>query len=127
MKILLVDDHVLFREGVASILNGQPDLTVVGTAASVTQAIEVARKSEPDLVLMDFSLPDGPNGDAAQQILHVHPTCDVVLFTLHEDDERLSMAMRSGAKGYISKNVSVAKLLQNIRGLALGKQQSFAP
>ncbi len=121
MKILLVDDHVLFREGIASILNGQPDLMVVETAASVKEAISHATELQPDLILMDFTLPDGTGVDATRVILKNQPNCAIIFLTMHEDDERLFEAIRHGAMGYMLKNVPVSQLLSNIRGLERGE------
>ncbi len=121
MRILLVDDHVLFREGIASILNNQPDLMVVGAAASVKEAVLYAENLMPDLILMDFTLPDGTGVDAAQAILKKQPTCSIVFLTMHEDGERLFEAISYGAKGYMLKNVPVSQLLDNIRGVERGE------
>ncbi len=117
IKTLIVDDHALFREGLASLLAGQPDFTVIGEAACVQGAIAMAHDLRPDLVLMDFTLPDGTGLDATRAILGRHPDTKIVFLTVHEDDERLFAAIRSGAKGYMLKNVPVAKLLEHLRGL----------
>ncbi len=116
-KILLVDDHALFREGLASLLAGQPDFAVIGEASSVHEAVVMARTLRPDLVLMDFTLPDGTGLDATRAILRERPETKIVFLTVHEEDERLFAAVRSGAKGYMLKNVPVAKLLERLRGL----------
>jgi DNA-binding NarL/FixJ family response regulator len=121
LRILLVDDHAIFREGVASLFGGQPDLEVVGEAESVHEAISMARDLQPDLVLMDFSLPDGTGLDATQAILAERPEAKIVFLTVHEADERLFAAIRSGAKGYLLKNVPVARLLSCLRGLERGE------
>jgi DNA-binding NarL/FixJ family response regulator len=121
MKILLVDDHVLFREGLAGLINSQPDLTVVGSADSVEDAIAKACALKPDLILMDFGLPDGTGLDATRAILEDSPHIKIVFLTMHEDDERLFEALRSGAKGYLFKNTSVNKLLSFIRGVEQGE------
>jgi len=107
MDILLVDDHVLFREGLAGLLDGQPDFSVVGQAGSVQEAIEMSAELQPDLILMDFSLPDGTGLDVTQVILAKQPETDIVFLTVHEEDDRLFAAIRSGAKGYLLKNVPV--------------------
>jgi DNA-binding NarL/FixJ family response regulator len=117
MRILIVDDHALFREGLASLLNGQSDFTVVGEAGSVREAVELARDLQPDLVLMDFTLPDGTGLDATQAILTERPETIIVFLTVHEEDDRLFAAIRGGAKGYMLKNVPVAELLSRLRGL----------
>lgn len=121
MRILLVDDHVLFREGLASLLDGQPDFSLIGEAGSVREAIVRARDLQPDLVLMDFSMPDGTGLDATRAILAERPETQIVFLTVHEEDERLFAAIRSGAKGYLLKNVPVAKLLNFLRGLKRGE------
>jgi len=121
VKTLLVDDHTLFREGLASLLAGQPDFSVIGEAGSVQEAILMARDLRPDLVLMDFTLPDGTGLEATRAILAERPETKIVFLTVHEEDERLFAAVRSGAKGYLLKNVPVAKLLSFLRGLEQGE------
>lgn len=121
MKILLVDDHVLFREGVASLLDAQPDMTVVGEAASTEEAISKARQLAPDVILMDISLPDASGLEAARQILDEQPEMNIVFLTVHEDDERLFEAIKTGGKGYLLKNTRTADLLGMLRGLERGE------
>jgi DNA-binding NarL/FixJ family response regulator len=121
VRALLVDDHALFREGLVSLLAGQPDFTVIGEAGSVQEAILMARDLRPDLVLMDFTLPDGTGLDATRAILAERPGTLIVFLTVHEEDERLFSAIRSGAKGYLLKNVPVARLMSFLRGLEQGE------
>ena len=121
MRILLVDDHVLFREGLVSLINGQPHFKVVGQAGSVPEAIAKTLELRPDLVLMDFSLPDGTGLDATQAILAEMPDVKIVFLTVHEEDDRLFAAIRSGARGYLLKNVPVTKLLAFLNGLERGE------
>lgn len=121
MKILLVDDHVLFREGLRSLLDAQPDFEVVGEASTVQETIEAAHKLQPDLVLMDFGLPDGTGLEATQAILADRPETNIVFLTVHEDDHRLFAAIRGGAKGYLLKNVPVGQLLAMLRGVERGE------
>lgn len=120
MKILLVDDHILFREGLASLLCTQVDMQVVGGANTVEESIEQARALKPDLVLMDFGLPDGTGLEATQAILTERPDTKIVFLTVHEDDKRLFAAIRCGAKGFLPKGVPVAKLLTYLRGVEKG-------
>ena len=121
MKILIVDDHVLFRQGLISLLNPQPEFDVVGEAGSVLQAIEMARQLQPDLILMDFSLPDGTGLEATQAILQENPDCKIVFLTVYETDEKLLDAIRLGAKGYMLKNVPITKLLSSLQALERGE------
>jgi DNA-binding NarL/FixJ family response regulator len=121
MHILIVDDHILFREGLAGLLRSQPDMQVVGECGSVQEAIDTALEVRPDTVLMDFSLPDGTGLEATRAILANQPDTQVIFLTVHENDERLISAMRAGAKGYLLKNLSVNKLLASLRALERGE------
>lgn len=120
-KILIVDDHVLFREGLASLFRAQTDFNVLGEAGSVREAILMAHKVRPDLILMDFSLPDGTGLDATKEIISSLPDTKIVFLTMHEEDDRLFSAIRSGAKGYLLKNLPVSQLLEELRGLERGE------
>lgn len=121
MRILIVDDHVLFREGLASLIEAQSGYTVVGEAGSVGEAVAMARELQPDLILMDFGLPDGTGLDATQVILAEQPEAKIIFLTVHEQDDRLFAAIRSGAKGYLLKNVPASKLLAYLRGVECGE------
>jgi DNA-binding NarL/FixJ family response regulator len=121
MKVLIVDDHILFREGLAGLLRSQQDMQVIGECGSVQEAIECVKTDPPDVVLMDFSLPDGTGLDATRTILTLLPDVQIIFLTVHDNDERLIAAMRSGAKGYLLKNLSVNKLLASLRALERGE------
>ena len=117
MNILVVDDHILFREGLVNMLRSQPDLIVVGEAGTGTEAIAKARELKPDLILLDYSLPDGNGTDAARIILTELPNTKIVFLTIHDDDAYLMAAIRSGAIGYLVKDVAFAKLVSSIRAV----------
>lgn len=119
-RVVIVDDHVMLRDGIVSILQREPDFDVVGEAGSVASAIELIRSTEPDLVLMDYGLPDGNGLDATIEILDISPDTNVVLLTVHEEDDLLFGAIRSGAKGYLLKYISANVLLSRLRALADG-------
>ncbi len=121
MNVIIVDDHILFREGLVSLFNGKSNFKVVGEAGSVREAIELAREVHPDLILMDFSLPDGTGLDATRAILRVLPETKIVFLTVHEDDSRLFDAIRSGAKGYILKNLPISKLFASLEAVERGE------
>lgn len=120
MKILIVDDHVLFREGLVGILQARPEFEVVGEAGSVSGAIEKARKLQPDMILMDWGLPDGDGSQASRQILAEQPDCMIIFLTIYEADEKLFAAIRSGAKGYMLKNVPSSKLIRALQEVEAG-------
>ena len=121
MRLLIVDDHALFREGLAAILHSEPDIEIIGLAGSVREAVEIVHTTKPDMVLMDFSLPDGTGVDATRAILEEHPECKIVFLTMSEDDESLFAAIRSGAKGYLLKNMKPAKLVAAVRAVYHGE------
>jgi len=121
MNVLIVDDHVLFREGLTSILNADKYFKVVGQAGSVHEAIVLARSLQPDLILMDFSLPDGDGAEASEAILAELPMCKIVFLSMHDADENLFAAIRSGAKGYLLKNVPAAKLVSSLKSIEKGE------
>lgn len=121
MNLIIVDDHILFREGLASIIRSEPGMTISGMAGSVKEAVELARTIKPDLILMDFSLPDGTGADATRLILADHPDCKIVFLTMSEEDENLFDAIRSGAKGYLLKNMQPQKLIAALRSVQNGE------
>lgn len=121
MKLILVDDHVLFREGLAAIIRSEPDIEIAGLAGSVQEAIELARRVKPDVILMDHGMPDGTGVDATRAILSDHPQCKIVFLTVSEQDIDLIAAVRSGAKGYLLKNMRPAKLIQALRSVQNGE------
>jgi DNA-binding NarL/FixJ family response regulator len=116
-RVIVVDDHILFREGLISLFRSASDFEVVGEAGSVQDGIEQARALQPDIVLMDFSLPDGTGLDATQAILEEFPDCKVIFLTVHETNEKLFAAIRAGAKGYLPKNVAGKNLISSLRAL----------
>jgi DNA-binding NarL/FixJ family response regulator len=87
MRIFIVDDHVLFREGLASIISTYPDIEIAGMAGTVQEAVELARTIKPDIVLMDFSLPDGTGAEATRSILEEYPDCKTIFLTMSEEEE----------------------------------------
>ncbi len=121
MKLIVVDDHILFREGLAAIIRSEPDFEIVGHAGTVREAIELARALKPDMILMDFGLPDGTGVDATRSILAEHPRCKIVFLTMSEEDERLFASIRSGAKGYLLKNMRPSKLIATLRSVQQGE------
>ncbi len=121
-KVLVVDDQILFREGLVSLLRSTPDFELVGSAGSVFEGCEQAALLDPDIVLMDFSLPDGSGLDATRVILARAPECKIVFLTIHDNDENLFAAIRLGAKGYMLKDISSSDLLSSLRALDQGEK-----
>jgi len=121
MKILLVDDHILFREGLAGLIIAKTNFELVGGANNLREAIEQTRKFKPDLILMDFSLPDGTGLEATRSILAERPETKIVFMTIHEDDTHLFAAIRGGAKGYLPKSIPVEELLIYLQRLEHGE------
>ena len=121
MKIVIVDDHVLFREGLAAIIRSESDIKILGQAGSVQEAVATVKELKPDMVLMDFGLPDGTGAEATRAILQEHPGCKVIFLTMSEQDEDLFAAIRSGAKGYLLKNMRPSKLISSLRSVQQGE------
>jgi DNA-binding NarL/FixJ family response regulator len=127
MKVLLVDDHLLFREGLSSLLARLPDIHIIGTAETVSGTVEKARNLKPDLILINFNLSDGNGLEATQAILAECPGTSIVFLTTHENDERLSEAIRFGAVGYLNKSISLKKLQAYIRSIRINDDTAIKP
>jgi DNA-binding NarL/FixJ family response regulator len=121
-KILIVDDHFIYREGLMSLFRYTSDFKVVGGAGTVHECLEMMNESQPDIILMDYSLPDGTGLDAARAILTKHPDCEIVFLTINETDEILFSTVRAGAKGYLLKSIGGADLLASLRALAANER-----
>jgi len=121
LRLLLVDDHALFREGLTSLLSYQDDFTVVGEAEDAQSALAQARALAPDIVLMDIELPGEDGVSTTQQLKMEMPAVTVVMLTVHDDSQTLFEAIKAGAQGYLVKNVRSWELLERLRGLAQGE------
>lgn len=119
--MLLVDDHELFREGLAGLLAYQDDMQVVGQAANGQQALAKARELMPDVVLMDIDMPVMNGLEATQAIASEMPYIKIVILTVHEEEEKLFQAIKCGAQGYLLKNIRTAEMLEMLRGIAAGE------
>ena len=121
MRILLVDDHVLFRKGLAQLLNTQSDFQVVGEAGDGIEAQAQARELMPDLILMDVNMPHCDGCEAARRIKAELPYALVVMLTVSDDDQDLFTALKNGAQGYLLKKMDPEDLFAQLRGLARGE------
>jgi DNA-binding NarL/FixJ family response regulator len=121
LRILIADDHPLFREGMRGLLGSLHDTEVVGEASSGEEALQLAKELEPDVILMDIKMP-GINGiEATRQILHASPRVGVLMVTMFEDDDSVFAAMRAGAKDYLLKDSSSEEVMHAIRAVASGE------
>jgi DNA-binding NarL/FixJ family response regulator len=121
VRILIVDDHPLFRQGIKWSLEAAPDLEVIGEAENGQEAIKLAERCTPDVVLVDINLP-GLNGlEVARVIKRRDPHIGIVVLSVYEDDEQLFQAIKVGAAAYSSKDVHPTELLRLIRGVAAGQ------
>ena len=125
-RILLVDDHELFREGLAGLVNIQPDLTVIGQAGDGLEALKMARDLQPDLIVMDINMPICDGLEATRLIRAALPDVRIVMLTVHDKDEKLFAAIRAGANGYMLKDTNSTDFLLGIRG-ALGGEATLPP
>jgi DNA-binding NarL/FixJ family response regulator len=117
---MLVDDHELVRQGIAAMLNSASDLQVVGEARSGREALEVARRELPDVVLMDVKMPDMDGLEATKKIKEERARTAVIMLTMHDNPSYLRDAVRAGAAGYLLKDVSKDELVDAIRQVATG-------
>lgn len=121
IRVLIADDHTLFREGLVALLNSVSEIDVVGTAKDGEEAIQLTADSQPDVVLMDLLMPKVNGIEATKQIIHTSPHIGVIMLTMFEDDESIFSAMRAGARGYILKGADQEDVLRAIRAVAEGE------
>jgi DNA-binding NarL/FixJ family response regulator len=126
LRILIADDHPLFRKGMRALLTATPEIEVVGEAATGREAIELAATLQPEVIIMDLQMP-GVNGiEATRQILQVSPHIRILVVTLFEDDASVFTALRAGARGYILKDAREEEMVRAIRAVG-GGEAIFSP
>ncbi|MCC9056677.1 response regulator transcription factor [Neisseria gonorrhoeae] len=126
IKIILIDDHTLFRSGIKALLSRQHGFEVIGEAADGLSGIKMISRLQPDVVLLDLDMP-GMNGrEALSQIISINPQQEVIMLTVSEDSDDLTECMRIGARGYLLKNINADFLLESIRKAAEG-DNVFSP
>lgn len=121
IRVLIADDHPVFRDGLRGLVERAPDLELAGEAETGVEAVELAGSARPGIVLMDLRMPEMSGIEATRLILEADPSVGVLVLTMSEDDESLFAAMRAGARGYIPKDADSEELLRAIRAAAVGE------
>jgi two-component system, NarL family, response regulator DevR len=121
LRVMLVDDHVVVRDGIKSLLEATDDLVVCGEAGSAREAVAVAERALPDVVVMDVRLQDGSGIEATRDIRAARPQTQVLMLTSFADDEALFASIMAGAAGYVLKQIRGDELLQAIRTVGQGR------
>jgi DNA-binding NarL/FixJ family response regulator len=120
-RVLIVDDHASFRAGLRALLGTAPDLQVAGEASSGGDAIELCRRLQPDVVVMDLAMPGVDGIEATRRIVDTAPHIAVLVLTMSDDDDSLFAAVRAGARGFVVKGAQRAEILRAIRAVASGE------
>ncbi|NOZ70935.1 MAG: response regulator transcription factor [Chloroflexi bacterium] len=121
ITVLLVDDHAIVRQGIRAFLETQPDIQVVGEAATGAEAVAVALETAPDVVLMDLIMPDSDGVEATRALRRVSPHSQVVILTSYHEDEHIFPAIKAGALSYLLKDIAPDELADAVRGAARGE------
>jgi DNA-binding NarL/FixJ family response regulator len=126
LRILIAEDHPLFRKGVISLLSSVPEFEVIGEAKTGEEAVVRATQMQPDVILMDLQMPEVNGIEATRRILQESPNVRILVVTLFEDDDSVFMALRAGARGYVLKDADEEEMVLSIR--AVGKGEAiFSP
>ncbi len=120
-RVLLADDHALFREGLSGIIASQADMEVVGEAGDGLEALVKAQQLKPDLVLMDIQMPGMDGLEATSKIKQALPGTTIVILTVRDDDQKLFEAIKNGAQGYLLKSIHSREMLEMLRGALRGE------
>src|SRR6516165_6662681 len=123
IRILTVDDHQLLREGIAAVLDGQEDMTLVGQAGNAHEAIESFRRLRPDVTLMDLRMPGMSGIEAIAAIRGEFPDARIIVLTTYAGDAQAAAALKAGAAGYLLKNLVRKELIETIRVVHAGKRR----
>jgi len=126
IRVLIADDHPMFRKGLLALLQSVTDLEVVGQATTGQEAIDLAEQLQPDVILMDLQMPGGSGIAATRAITMAAPAVRILVVTLFEDDDSVFMALRAGARGYILKDADEDELVRALRAVARG-EAIFSP
>ena len=123
IRIFSVDDHPLLREGIAALVNNQPDMVIAGEASTGSEALQLFKEVQPDITLLDLRLPDISGIDILIALRSEYPEARVIMLTTFEGDVEIHRALQAGARGYLLKNMPPAELLDVIRQVHAGKKR----
>jgi DNA-binding NarL/FixJ family response regulator len=121
LKLLIVDDHAIFREGLRALLDMEEDFTVIGEASRGDEAVASVAEEAPDVILLDLHLPDGSGATFCRDLRRVSPGSKVLILSAYDDDQEVSAALIAGASGYVLKTVGGGRLADNIRSVHRGE------
>ena len=121
IRVLVVDDHTVVRAGICRLLESEPDIEVVADTGSGHEAVRLSRQKKPDVVVLDYGLPDLDGLETTQQIVQLNPAPKIVILTMHASEEYATRLIRAGAGGYVVKTAPVEQVLEAVRKVAIGK------
>ncbi len=121
IELLIVDDHVVFREGLRALLEMEDDFIVIGEASRGGEAVAFVKERAPNVILLDLHLPDGNGASFCPSLLRVCPDCKVLILSAYDDEDEVTAALVAGASGYVLKTVGVERLADNIRSVYSGE------
>jgi DNA-binding NarL/FixJ family response regulator len=125
LRVVIADDHPVFRDGLQALLATEADIEVVGVAGSGAEAVRLVEASQPDLVVMDLHMPDLDGVTATREIVHTSPHVAVLVLTMFDDDDSVFAAMRAGAHGYLLKGANQADIIRAVH--TVGERRSDRP
>jgi DNA-binding NarL/FixJ family response regulator len=126
LRVLIADDHPVFRNGMRALLNSTPDIEVAGEASTGDEVIALAASLQPDVILMDVQMPGVGGIEATRRILHTSPHIMILVVTMFEDEESVFAALRAGARGYVLKGASPTEMVRAIQAVGSG-EAIFSP
>ena len=122
IKILIADDHGVVAEGLKHLINAQPDMEVIATVGDGREAVRIAREAQPDVVVMDLSMPELNGADATRAVLERDPKCRVIILSMYAEREYVRRALKAGASGYVVKRSAAKEVVDAIRAVFAGQR-----